>query len=118
MKETITITNARLRELNEYLNSGPHNDGNSVIEMWTIQFPDGHFADVKVCAGGDECQPYIDPVLFDDSGAEIESLDAGRATLQGEYQFSFGTTGCSPCNCTRIVVSSGWTSDILTLPAI
>jgi hypothetical protein len=90
MVNTITIPKDRLAELNAYLNSGPHNDGDGVIEQWTVEFPDGHSADIKVCAGGSECQPYIDPVLFDEAGNEREVLDAGRGVLQGRYEFQSG----------------------------
>ena len=56
-------------------------DGNSpypgygecdVIQTWTAAFPDGCQADIKVCNGDNG--PWIDPVLFDENGCEIQCL--------------------------------------------
>lgn len=57
-----------------------------VIQTFTCIFNDGFEADIKVCNGDG---PYVDSVLFDPDGTEVQVLDVGDQ-LDGVYQFEYG----------------------------
>lgn len=56
----------------------------STIETFTVRFQDGFEADIKVCAGNHNF--FIDPVLFNENGHEVCTLDV-EGNLLGEYIF-------------------------------
>jgi hypothetical protein len=55
------------------------------VKKWTVEFEDGVEVDIKVCDGGPDGTPFVDPVIFH-NGHEIGCLDADD-TLAGEYLF-------------------------------
>lgn len=57
-----------------------------VLMTFTVRFEDGCEADIKVCNG--DTGPWIDPVLFDADGGEIEVLSCEEGPIQGQYDFS------------------------------
>lgn len=64
----------------------PERDQYDTIETVTVEFPNGMQADIKCCNGD---TPYVDPVLFDANGTELQTLDVEDDFL-GEYWFEQG----------------------------
>jgi len=70
---------------------------NDVPWTETVDLGDGvHVVDIKVCAGGEDSDPYVDAVLFekDEAGMlhEVQALDVGD-DVHGEFVFdSIGVT--------------------------
>ena len=58
--------------------------GSDVLGEFTIKFPDGYEADIKVCDGDSR---WVDSVLFDDLGHEVQVLEPSDSIL-GEYPFA------------------------------
>lgn len=58
-------------------------------KTYTAEFVNGFFADITVTIADDESTPYIDPVLYDESGYEVQVLDVCDAPLEGEYEFFY-----------------------------
>lgn len=57
----------------------------ATLEAWTARFPDGMEVDVKVVNGSG---PWLDVILFDQDGAEVQIMEHGYGSLDGEYHFS------------------------------
>lgn len=55
-----------------------------VLYAFTARFDDGWEADIKVCNGD---PPFIDPVLFNNSGYEVRCLQDDGVHVEGEYHF-------------------------------
>lgn len=56
----------------------------SVIDTFTAVFEDGREVDIKVCSGETNC--FIDAVIFERNGCEIEAIEP-RDSLLEEYFF-------------------------------
>ena len=87
MPETMLIVEAHvLQEMNRILD-GPgleDTDRDGIVQMFTGQFDDGCFADIKVCNGD---TPWIDAVLFDPHGSEIALVEPQDGPFEGEYEW-------------------------------
>ncbi len=57
----------------------------AVLMTFTATFEDGYEVDLMVCNG--DIGPWLDSVLFDSDGNEVQTLDGGDR-LEGEYGFS------------------------------
>lgn len=88
---TIYINQRKIDGYNDLLDSenikfvDRHLLHDSVIETFTAVFRNGVKADIKVCAGENNC--FIDPVLFKD-GSEVKTLEVGDM-LSGPYEFEY-----------------------------
>lgn len=56
----------------------------NILRTYSATFKDGCEADIKVCSGTDNY--FVDPVLFDESGHELQCLDC-EGDLLGGYEF-------------------------------
>lgn len=54
----------------------------------TAHFQNGYEADIKVVICEDE-KPYIDAVLFDKNGSELQCLEPAEGHYNGRYEFSY-----------------------------
>ncbi|PLS19145.1 hypothetical protein CVD28_01685 [Bacillus sp. M6-12] len=63
----------------------PDYDHDATIKTYTAKFANGFQADIKVCNGD---TPYIDNVLFDEQGCEVDCPEISESLL-GEYDFQF-----------------------------
>ena len=54
---------------------------------YTAHFEDDFEADIKVVICDGEDTPYIDAILFDDSGCELITCEPMVGPLEGEYSF-------------------------------
>lgn len=63
----------------------PDYDHDDTIKTYTAVFPNGFQADIKICNGD---TPYIDNVLFDEQGCEVDCPEISESLL-GEYHFAF-----------------------------
>jgi hypothetical protein len=63
----------------------PDYDHDATIKTYTAKFANGFEADIKVCNGD---TPYIDNVLFDEQGCEVNCPEISESLL-GEYHFEF-----------------------------
>lgn len=91
-EKTIVIDKPRLDRIN-YLVEQTHLDfeeegliEDSTIESYTVIFPDGCEADVKLCAGQTNC--FLDAVLFDSRGHEVCCPDCPDS-LCDEIEFEY-----------------------------
>lgn len=64
----------------------PDFDEDAVIYTATARFPNGYEADIKLCNGD---TPWVDPVLFDESGRQEALLDPDEDFF-GEFRFEAG----------------------------
>lgn len=55
------------------------------IGKWVATFPDGMEADITVCNGDG---PWLDVILYDQQGEEVQILDPCYDALEGEFHFS------------------------------
>lgn len=89
-RQTITIKKSEAKKIQEYLDMERiqifymNLSKDDIIEEYTAKFDNGYEADIKVCSGTNNF--YVDPVLFDDLGHEVDLIDP-RDTLLGEYEF-------------------------------
>ena len=59
-------------------------DGN-LVTMWTVEFDDGHFADLKIVdCSRREGGPWSEVVLFDSNGCEVDCTEVDDS-LRGEW---------------------------------
>lgn len=83
----IGVTQEFADEMKEILEikEGRHPDykDGAVIATVTAVFENGYQADIKVCNGD---TPYVDNVLFDENGCELDCPDISESLL-GEYEF-------------------------------
>ena len=57
--------------------------------FWTATFPDGMFADVKVCPNSEDI--WCECVLFDENGGQVAfSEPCFEDVLQGHWEFTTG----------------------------
>ena len=57
------------------------------IQSFTGIFENGWFADIKVCNGSDDSSPWVDCVLFDPNGNDVDFFVSEDYKLEGEYTF-------------------------------
>lgn len=86
---TLEVSPAELAEANRLLALDAQvrdTKRDAVLMSFTATFEDGYEVDLKVCNG--DTGPWLDPVLFDAEGNEVQTLDPGEGRLDGEYAFS------------------------------
>ena len=92
METSISVNAYVVADLDSLLSgdtSTQQKDG-STIQSFTGVFANGWEADIKVVSGGSDCLPYVDPVLFDETGCEVYPLEADRETVVGIYRWEVG----------------------------
>ena len=85
-ESTLFVEDHVLEEMNRIL-AGPgpgDTDLDGIIQMFTGEFGDDCFADIKVCNGD---TPWIDAVLFSPDGSEIAVVEPQDGPLDGEYEW-------------------------------
>jgi len=60
-------------------------DEDAMLESFTAKFEDGHFVDIIVCSGQNNC--WVDSVFYSPSGEEITNEPSD--SLLGESEFSY-----------------------------
>lgn len=89
LRTEIAISPAALAEVNALLSCGgqiEESKREAVLRSWTATFQDGCQVDLKICNG--DRGPWIDCVLFDSDGTEIQVLEPTDGPLEGDYCFS------------------------------
>jgi len=91
----IKIPKDRVAEVNR-LNSMKAEDGlverlgyykDTLMDVFSARFDNGYEADLRFCAG--DTNFFIDPVLFDEDGLELNVLDCADDIL-GTFEFTDG----------------------------
>jgi hypothetical protein len=81
---TLEISKSELEDCNRILVTGKKLAvKNDVMKTFTVSFPDGYEADIKLCNGE---PPFVDAVLFN-QGQEVARLDSDSNRIEGEYTF-------------------------------
>jgi hypothetical protein len=57
------------------------------IASHTVLLSDSYSVDFNLVNGDKEAGPYLDVVLFDDNGQEVQTLPPERTQLEGTYKF-------------------------------
>lgn len=83
-KKTVTELNKILKRKTRVPDCGKY----EVLYTVTATFEDGIQSDIHVCNGDG---PFVDPILFDQSGCELTYLDV-RDKLIGTYTFEHSDT--------------------------
>jgi hypothetical protein len=88
-KEVLRLDRALVDDINTILAQGEetYSKLGTPIDAFTVRFDDGYEADITVVSGGRDALPYIDPVLFDDRGVEVDLLEADREVIDGNYRW-------------------------------
>lgn len=101
LEATIKIPEARLTEIDHYLNDEPTSSDDCLSEdetiIYTARFADGYEMDIKCCGvqfldGSDETNTaWSEAVLFDPHGTEVAN-DTGDDTFLGDWTLEHNGT--------------------------
>ncbi len=82
---TIIVPRDEVEQMQDILD-GDCLANDEVVKTYTATFDNGYQADIKVVDG---CPPFVDPVLFNEHGQEICTIEIAD-NLCGEYKFCVG----------------------------
>lgn len=90
-ESTLRIYPSYITYVNEIMSGDreDHTKDGETIMSFTGRFADGHEADLKVVACGDDL-PYLDAVLFDDGGHEVAVMEPGFDAIAEQYTWAVG----------------------------
>ena len=85
-----TIDAATCDYFNRFLamkKGSPDHKRDRQIASHTVLLSDTYSVDFNLVNGDSEAGPYLDVVLFDDNGEEVQTLPPERNQLEGTYKF-------------------------------